>query len=217
MKKLLIFFCIQILFLKTYAQLDISGGMEIGLNNYHSLANYVTENHLINGEEMKQFGTGVGFFAEAAVNIFPMHQLAFDFNYTIFTFDKQANFLGFKINVYSIRPSLIYYKFLYRSNYFLIKIGAGVGLRKIQLEQKSIFTDNYWGNGYGFFFRGIINTAVDNNFFVYLALETGFDKVSSISNSGNRLINPRNNENVNCNLFYVKFKLGLTLSFGNKI
>jgi hypothetical protein len=206
-----IIFLLFLPLINLYAQWDFSLAMGIDYKSSPAYRDYVNYNFAPVNNKLKSFNTSINFSGEVGYQTGKKFQLGFEYSLAIDSYSTLMSTGGvYDISYTMHRPSLIGYYFLAGEGYKL-KFGGGIGVRIASLNETIITKTNFSANGFGLLFRADANTLLSGNFYVLIGLDLRYDITDELSSdTGNKIINFTNSENVDLNSISVGLKVGIT-------
>lgn len=194
-----------------YAQWDFSLAMGIDYKSAPAYRDYINYNFAPVNGKLKSFSSSINFTGEVGYLTSESFQLGLEYSLAIDSYTTFINTGGvYDISYLMHRPSLIGYYVLAGKGY-KFKFGGGLGLRFANLDETIINKTNYTSNGFGILLKVDANTLLSTNFYVLVGLDLRYDITGELkSQSGKKIINFTNSENVNLNSISVGLKVGLT-------
>ncbi len=197
-------------FSQVFAQIKFSGGMGVNYAANSSIKDYINSNFNFGNSELKTFSAQIEFYGEGVYALSKHYEVGVDYGMSIYSF---SNVLSFNYNLsYTVhKPSIVAYYVIPGKGYEF-RLGGGVGLRFVSLEEKIFTTINYSGTGFGFLARAEGHTSLGGNLYAMIAGDIRYDIVSDVKN-GNVSLSGNQGTKVNINTFSIGIKLGLSYFF----
>ncbi len=193
---------------KFYAQYEIGAGMGISLINTSDLRDYLNSNFA--SGQIASFSTSADFFFQFNYDLTSKYQLSFEYNYNIYSYS--SNGIGsYNLQLNMQKPSVLAYYYFAGEGY-KIKIGAGLGPRFAQVEEKLYGSfQNYSSTGIGLIAKAQGDTKLGGDFYAQIGGEIIYDLPGEITTANN--ISGVNNGKFNLNTFGIGLKLGIIYYF----
>jgi hypothetical protein len=212
MKKL--FLAIIFLFLSlnsVKAQVDIVAGMGISFVAAPSLTDYLNYN-IASSDEIGTFSSTGEFYGEVDYTISPKYQIGFEYVYTLYSYSTQLVGLNYDLSYSHQKPSILGYYVISGEGY-KFKFGGGIGIRIVDLSEKTHTTIDYSTSGIGFLGRVQGHTKLGGSFYANVGSTIRYDIPGEPTNGDNKLHDTISNENVNINSFSVSVNIGFSYFF----
>lgn len=195
------------------AQISFVAKAGLDLRHNKSLNDFKNYYHAKYGKETKTFDLTLQYGGEILIPVGSEYMLGIDFqSVNSFYSVKEFSYSNYELNYTLLSPSLILYYSLYEKG-FSLKAGAGLGYRRLIVEEQNLFEYNYYSDGMGIVLRLMASSPIDKHFDVYLSGEIKADFVGVPDNNGKKLRNNIKNEDVNFNSFSGAFNLGIIYKF----
>lgn len=203
MKKYLLVISLFI-YSNTFAQFDVSAGMGLAFFNSDDLEHYLNSNFANSTNQLSTFNSSADFFMELGYELNENYQIGLEYNFNIYSFNSSFGVGIYDLSLSNHKPSLIGY-YIIKGIGYKFKLGAGAGLRMVEVEEKLLGVSNYSTNGLGFVFKAQGDTKLSGNLYALIAGELRYDMPGEIKTLGEKTIG--------FNSIGVGIKLGTTYYF----
>lgn len=212
MKKYFVVVAILFISLKSFAQVDVMGGMGIAFQSTPSLNDYI--NNLVpDGQELNEFSSAINFFIEADYEMSSTFDLGIEYEHKLFSHNAAFGGLGtYDLTWTTHSPSLLAYYAIQGVGY-KFKFGGGVGYRLISVDQElptSNQVETYTSSGFGLLLKAQAHTLLGGNFYAYIGADARYDFIGEPSNENNNFGTANYGREIDFNTLGVGVKIGVS-------
>lgn len=211
MKIISIIIVVFIINFHAVAQVELSGGMGITFNNTPSLTDYMNQSVAPKDNQAADFNSSILFFIEGAYQVSPTYDVALEIGYALSSSTYQTLGGKYELSYSIIKPSILNY-YVIRGAGYNFKLGGGVGIRILSVEETlptTLIAYDYNSIGFGFLAKAEGNTSLGGNLFANIGLEARYDLNGEPDGDNGQLYNNILKENVNFNSLSFGIRLGL--------
>lgn len=155
----------------SFAQFDISAGMGISLFSAPEFENYIDGTSF--SDAVGSFNTSADFFGEIGYNLNEKYQIAFEYNFNIYS----VNSTILDVELDQHKPSIIGY-YMIQGQGYKFKFGGGFGIRSSNYHEKINsygYTETFTTTGFGFLGKAQGDTMLGDNFYAVIAGDIRYD------------------------------------------
>jgi hypothetical protein len=166
-------------------------------------------------EELADFNAAINFSGSYGRMLSETFQLQGELGYLLYSFNSTGIDGQYNLAYSVLMPSILGYYVLTGTGYNF-KFGAGTGIRFLYVDESlpgTGFTDSYKSTGYGMILRVEGNTAIAENVYAHIAVDTRYDVNGEPEKDGEKLYNIVLKENVNFNSLSFGLRLGISYQF----
>ncbi|MDZ7766655.1 MAG: hypothetical protein U5K00_19920 [Melioribacteraceae bacterium] len=212
MKKYLLVFAVLLFSVKSFAQIDLMGGMGISFQSTPSLTDYIN-NLVADGEKLNDFSSSINFFIEGDYEISSTFDLGIEYENKLFSYNTAFGGLGtYDLTWTTHSPSLLAYYAIQGTGY-KFKFGGGAGYRLISVDEElptSNQIENYTSSGFGLLLKAQAHTLLGGNFHAYIGTDIRYDFIGEPSNEKSKIGTADYGREIDFNTLGVGVKLGIS-------
>lgn len=189
-------------------RIGISAGMGVNIHNAQDLVQSINVIRL--GGRVDDFKSAVEFFGAVAVPFSRDWVAKAEFAYMLSSYNLSAVYGNTEVTYVVLMPTLIAQYILFEAPHYNLKVGIGAGYHFGSYEDR-FFGSRYSARGIGTLVELEGNTALGEDLFAHLGVQTRWDFIGNLTNDQGK--SPLGATQTNLHFFSLGARLGMTYYF----
>ena len=190
-------------------RIGFSAGMGVSYLNAQDIVNTIN-NSSLGTQRVDDFKSAVEFFGAVTLPVSRDWVMKGEYVYLLASYNQTTAFGNAEFSYVIHMPTLIIQYMLFEAQRYNLKAGAGVGYHFASYEE-TFFASRYTGKGLGTLLELEGNTALGEDLFAHLGVQTRWDFIGNLTNAQGK--SPLVNIQTTLHFFSVGARLGMTYYF----